>query len=111
MISRLTADEARSRAERVRELVAAGESVRAIADRLGMGESVLRRLMSVYGIPKPESRRGRGIHPKRHPTADQRARAIAVANELGAHHAARILGVHERTIVRWRNGHLKKAAQ
>lgn len=100
-----------TRADRIRNLLSLGDSVRTIADKLEMGESVVRRVIRDSGLPRPGSRRGKGFQNKRHPSPAERAIAIQVANEQGAHRAARLLGVHERTIVRWRNGHLKKAAR
>jgi hypothetical protein len=41
---------------------------------------------------------------------EQRAAAVVLASEVGASKAAEAVGVTDRTIVRWRNGHTQKVA-
>lgn len=96
--------------KKIRALVRAGKSVREAADAIGIRESTVRGLINKYGLKKPRNRRGENPRTGAHITASHRAKAVSFANAHGAREAAKLFGVHERSIVRWRNGYVKKVA-
>lgn len=96
------------RAAALRPMIARGLTVREMSESLGIRESSVRGLIRRNKLPAPVNMRGLGLAFGSHKTPEQRAAAVARANQVGAAAAADEFGVHERSIVRWRNGHTQR---
>lgn len=92
------------RIDDVRALVRRGYSYDRISRELGFGKNAIVAAMRKHGIKaaRRTSKWPSGITPA------MRLDAVRLADETSARYAAEYFGVTERSIVRWRNGHIKK---
>lgn len=90
--------------ERLSKLFNDGATDAAIADALGRSKKAVGLRRVGLGM------RREATYPDVQATAEARAAAVLRADAVGAAKAADEIGVHERSIVRWRNGHTKRVA-
>lgn len=88
-----------------------GSPIERIARAIGFSTSAVADFMRKNDIPRTGKKPRKSFTSTRsHPSAAHRADVVAYARTHTAREAALRYGVSERTIVRWRNGYVKKIA-